>query len=393
MRTEIQQWHMETLSAYNQLMFDTLIYDYNISTDTLKEIEFENDEGMPCKPIRGYFAVKDKRKYWIEEQFLDKLPLRMGDSFEELKHKEDLVHRPLKPKTFRITPNKEYPVRQFIDNFLPFKHSNEKHWTLLKFISLAGFIGRVYCCISSFSEFGKSSVYDVLHYLTDKSPVFKPRSVPGVLCKINGVGNIVFDETHRCKKDIRDIIEEFALQIGGGKALYINGALKSSKTKMRYDCSLQSITFLYNNNSNYDDPLKDYFEFIFSNNVAIDSRFLKFKLDGKLTEEFSKDFDVPGLAEQYKMEYVKIAKQLFYLQELKKSNGYERRFVTKGKLNLKGRKLITFSEITWLVDMYSETQEEYDVWIDDLEQSIIGYKSMVTELRGVNPQLVEELVR
>ena len=100
------------------------------------------------------------------------------------------------------------------------------------------FISRLYICIASESEFGKSSVFDVIHYLTDKSPVFKPRSVPGVLNQINGSGNLVFDETHRCKKEVRDIIEEFALQIGGGKALYINGAMQAKNTKARYNPKL-----------------------------------------------------------------------------------------------------------------------------------------------------------
>jgi len=375
-----QLWMLDVLGSHNNKLYATLLYERELQSNNLKEVEFENTE-KEALIFRGYFANKNRRKYWIDEEILKHLPIRIGEQNQELVNKEDVVIRPLNPTPFKITPEKKYSTKELIDNFAPFKHSNPLMWTLAKILAMSGFVCRTYVCISSESAFGKSSIYDLIHFLTDSSPVFKPRSVPGVLNHINGNGNMVFDETHRCKKEVRDIIEEFALQIGGGKTTYINGAMKSGGTKSKYDCTLQSITFLFNNTTNYENPLKDYFEFIFSNNKAINDRFLKVKLDGVLTEEFNKEFDIEGTAEANKMTYINYAKTLLFLQHQKQTNSYERRFKTNSSLRFKGRRRMGFNEVSWLIDSYCDNQEQYDLLIKTFEQSIVGYDEMVADLK------------
>lgn len=361
-------------------MYSKLIHEHNLSSTTLKIIEFTDEQGYPLQPIEGFFAVKDRTKYWIDKDLISELPLKAGKDVQRLSYKEDIVLRPMNPAKFRILPEQKFNIRMMIDEFVSFEHTHPKDWQLLKFIALAGMVGRTYICVSSPSEFGKSSIFDVMHYLTDKCPVFKPRSIPGVLNHINSTGNLVFDETHECKKEVLNIIEEFALQIAGGKSIYINGALKSAKTRDRYNCCNQSITFLYNDVGNYKDPKKEYFEYIFSNNKAIDTRFLKVKLKGKLTEEFSKDFDIPQCARSNLVYYMNFLKTVEYLRELRTNNGYVRLRKHDTLLNIKGRRRMVYDEITWLMDMYSTSQEEYDELVSGLDTAITEYKVMVSEL-------------
>ena len=379
---------MEVLAVHSSNMFSQLIYDSDVLSTNKKVVDFGHQQG----PLKGFFAKKGRTKYWLDEVLINCLPLKPGKEFEELEYNENEVKRPTKPIPFKIIPEQRYDHREFIDQFVPFKHTNSDHWFIAKVISIMGFVGRVYVCISSPSEFGKSSIFDIMHYLTDKSPVFKPRSIPGVLNQITGNGNLVLDETHRCKKEVRDIIEEFALQIAGGKSVYINGALKSGQTKDRYECNLQSMVFLYNDVSNYNN-VKDYFEYIFSNNKAIDTRFLKVKLEGKLKEVFDSEFDIPQSAADNKMEYICIAKHLLWLQELKRKNGYVRRFEAKSKLNLRGRKLVQYAELTWLIDMYAKNQGDMNRWVKVLDGCIIGYTEMVDSIEDVKvDNIVEEEV-
>lgn len=380
---------MHVLGIHSTDLFSNLIYQSDVISDNLKEVEFDGG----YEAVRGYFARKNKIKYWLDEKLFDMLPIRLGDNNEEMINKEDVVIRPLNPIPFKITPKHTMDVRTLVDEFAPFEHSHPENWKLLKFIALMGFVSRTFVCVSSKSHFGKSSLFDLIHYLTDKSPVFKPRSVPGVLNQINEIGNMVFDETHRCKKEVRDIIEEFALQIGSGKSLYINGALKSTNTKPTYDCVLQSITFLYNNTDNYNNPEKDYFEFIFSNNKAIDDRFLKIKVDGILTENFTKDFDMPKVARENRMYYIQVAKELLYLQKQKLENKYQRKYVTHSTSNLKGRKLMIFNDITWMMDMYASSQDEYDEMVKLFDNCIFDYKEMVGFLNSEKTTIEEEEIK
>ena len=379
-----QIWYLDVLSTHANGLYSDLLYESDLQSSNLKEVEFEKmEDGLktPIQALRGYYANKNRKKYFLDGKLVDQLPIRVMDKNEELINKEDVVIRPLNPRQFKIIPEGMIEVRKLIDDFAPFEHNNPPEWTLLKMIAIASYISRTYICIATTSAFGKSSVFDLLHYLTDKSPVFKPRSIPGVLNHINGTGNMVFDETHRCKKDVRDIIEEFSLQIGGGKSLYINGALKSANTKSRYDCTLQSITFLYNLVTNYNDPTKEYFEFIFSNNKAVDDRFLKFRFDGILTEKFKKEFDIPGTAEENKMLYINYAKTLLFMQKVKQENKYSRRFnhhMYPQKMS--NRQRMSYENITWVIDFYSGSQKEYDDLVGFLNDSVYNYREMVAPL-------------
>jgi len=393
MNEEGRKFHNEVLNLYREEMYSSLIYEHNVVSDTLKEIEFEDSLGSKSSPIRGFFAKKDRHKYFLTEKIFKLLPIRVKDKNEELIHQENVIIKPLNPTPFKITPEKKFEAREFIDGFLPFEHSNPMHFLLMKMVSLVSCFGRTYICIASEPNFAKTSAFDVLDSLTDRSPVFKPRSVPGVLNHINGTGNIVFDEVHDCKKEIKEIMEEFALQIGGGKSTYINGALKSAKTKMKYSCTLQSITFLYNSTHNYGHKApKIYFDFIFSNNKAIDNRFLKIKFDGELTEKFDRNFNLKKEAVDNKGYYVKFAKQMLYYQELKQSNGYERRYNTTSELKLRGRRKNILDEITWLMDMYAKDQEEYDTLYYELEKCILSYREMINAIDGERLEVIEESV-
>ena len=388
-----QRMMLDVVATHANNLFSSLIYESNLSSSNLKEVEFEEntaDGRAPISPLRGYFARKDRRKYFLDGDYINSLPIRVGESTQELIDKEDVVIRPLAPTPFKITPEGKMLIRELIDSLAPFNHNNPPEWMLLKFIAIASYVARVYTCIATTSSFGKSSVFDLVHYLTDKSPVFKPRSVPGVLNQINGTGNMVFDETHRCKKDVRDIIEEFALQIGGGKSTYINGALKSGNTKERYDCTLQSITFLYNLVGNYQNPEKDYFEFIFSNNKAMSDRFLKFRFDGVLTEKWNKDFNIPKVAEDNKMFYINFAKTLLFMQKIKQENKVSRKWKHNTKHHMSGRQKLSYDNITWVIDMYCDSQEEYDDYIDFLNDSILDYKTMIAPLFNVDPVSISE---
>ena len=280
--------------------------------------------------------------------------------------------------------------REFVDSFIAFVHTHTSQWTLLKVLAITSQISKIFVCIASNPEFGKSSIFDILHGITDKCPVFKPRSVPGVLNKINSVGNIVFDDTLEAKKEVREIMEEFSLQIAGGKAVYLNGAMKSGKTKNRYNCQNQSITYCYNTIDCYENPAKNYFESFFENKKAIDTRFLKLKLNGKLTEDFSKDFDLKKCAETNKMLYVNIAKYLLWLQEEKMSNNLKHNYTVNTLLSLKGRHKNIYTQIADMLGLYCNNQQEFDKYIGVLDQSIIDYREMIND---IHPNISDGLVQ
>lgn len=399
MRTEIEKWHLSVIALHSANMFDNLIWPFNLTTETAKQFTFEDKAGEEPE-VKGYFAMKEvdgrKIRYFLEDDIINHLPVR-ANTTEEWLYKESarakaIVLHVMEYTPFRIRPENCYSgFHAFIDHLAPFEHTFPFQWTLNKMIAVMGLLGKTFTCLSSQAEFGKSCIYEILNEITQKSPVFQPRSIPGILAQITGNGNIVFDEVHKSNADVKRCMENFALQVGANKPVYINGAMKSSRTKAKYDVTWQSITFLYNTLDHYTDPDKEFFDNIFSNNPAIDSRFLKLRMDGVLTEKFDKDFNMVKVAEDNKMEYMKVAKHLLYLRDLKIQNQYVRRYnPSERKLMLQGRKRILFDEITWAVDMYAGSQEEFDQYYGLLEDCIIGYDRMVGRRSSLRADMVTE---
>jgi len=395
MRKEIQHWHSMVLATYQAIMFDSLIHPHNITTESAKTYEFEDEDEAPSRNpnhpkglFRGYMAMKDvdgkKTKYFLEESYYKDLPIRV-EQHDEVFYKDNarvksVVYLPTDITPFKIKPECCWTDNHdFIDTIAPFQHTQPDSWTLNKIIAVMTYVGKTFLCICSLSEYGKSSIYLIFDAVTKKCPVFQPRSVPGVLAQITGDGNMVFDEVHDAASEVKSCMENFSLQVAGNSPIYINGAMRSTNTKPKYDVSGQSITYLFNVYGNYRDPEKQFWDNIWANRKAMQSRFLQLKLDGKLLEEFDKDFDIPKVASDNKMYYVKIAKHLLYLKSLKLSNGYVRRYKNPVELELKGRHKIIYDEITWGIDLYSRTQDEYTKFVLLLNKAINDYKEMTGE--------------
>jgi len=386
-REESKKWHNSVLSQHQALMFETLIHKHNMITDTPKAYIFQDQDGLELDThLRGYLALKEmhgiKNKYFITEKNYSKLPIRINKT-EELYYKEgartkSVILRPTDVTPFNIKPQQtSWSNKTFIDNLAPFTHTQPLHWTLNKICAITSFTSKTFLGISSLSEFGKSSIYLILDAITQQCPVFQPRSVPGVLINITGTGNMIFDEVHEASSDVKNCMENFSLQVAGNTPVYINGAMKSKNTKPRYDVSQQSITYLYNIWTNYSEPEKQFWNNIWKNKLAMESRFLCLKFEGKLTEQFDKDFDIVGEAEKNKMAYIETAKQLLWMKQQRISNTYKRKYGQGYHQTLKGRHKIIYDELTWTIDQYSESQQEYNTLILELNKCITNYQSMI----------------
>ena len=333
MKEDNRKYHQQVLATHNSMMYSTLIHPHSIRSETLKQIELKDMNTQEPFLTKGFFAVKDRDKYWITTQFIDYLPLRVErNECDEYTHQDDVVLYPTNPKIFKINPEQCFDNTELLDHFMNFKHTNQITWDLIRIIGIALQIGRGYVCLCSNPSSGKTSVFDGLHSLTDKCPVFKPRSVPGVLHQITSTGNMVFDDVLEAKKEVREIMEEMNINIGGWRSVYINGALKSSQTKREYPVNNQSITYLFNRRQDYANPEKNYFDVMFENNKAIDDRFLKVKLDGNLEEDFRVDFNINQEADKNKMYYIKMAKHLLWLEQQKQQNNFKLKFKPMIKL-------------------------------------------------------------
>lgn len=402
---------MNVLSSHQALMFTELVYPFHIVTETPKSITFMDEEKNELEPMKGYFAIKDydgkKIKYFLDEPLFNLLPIKINHS-ETLLYKDNsrvdsIVTHPVNLEDekgnikkdgitpFRIRPERMFPdMHKFIDNIAPFEHSNIPFFTLNKVNAIMGYVGKTMTCICGPSDFGKTSMYEILHSITQKCPVFQPRSVPGVLAQITEDGNMTIDEMQKAEAEIIRLIENFTMQLGDGRPIYHNGALKSAITRNNYRIAEQSLSFTYNTWDYYMDPDTQFFDNIWANKTGMDSRLVKFKVEGHLLEKFDKEFDIVAEAQKNKMMYMNIAKQLLWLKQIRLSNGYKRKYEVPFIIKLNERKRSTLSEITWLLDMYCDSKKEYEDYIGLIEKSMLNYAQMVGKTLSYNDIAVEK---
>lgn len=397
MNDDVKRWHKDVLMEHNTMLFKSLLSQHNISSKK-KEVlmlPLGVTDKDKAKTHIGYFAVKGDEKYFITPKQYKELPLQINE-ISELKYREDVVVLPIRPNGFRVMPNHTFEFRDMVDDYMSFRNSNPDAYTLCKIIVFMLQIGRGYVCISSNKGFGKSFLFVNMDFLTNMCNVCdEVRSGPMVLQQINETGNIVFDDLVGVTKEVRDTMERVQRAFAGGKSKYRNGALKSAWTKDIYNGPLQSITSIYNNINHYDHPEKYYFDVMFENNIAMDDRFLKFKFEGVLEEEFSNDFNMFKVAEENRDYYINIAKEIMYLQQYKLSNEYKRKWVTNSVLTFNERKRAVYDELCWGIDNYCKSQEEYDKFVSLLDQAIIDYRDMVSSyglVSTVHKNIEEEVV-
>lgn len=364
-------YHYNVLKAFNSYLFDTLLYDFHIISDTVQEIQVK--EGL----AQGFFAKKNRQLYLLDKEVIipdNQLPIRIKEYTEEVDGKK-VFYKVTKFNSFRITPTKTHTFKELVDNLAAFKHSNPEDFKLFKIICLASYCSRTFTRISTNPAFGKDSIKGILNQLTDKVRVIKPRSVPGVLKELTPDGEIVLNESSGMKKEIRDLIQDIVLHLADGSVTYINGALRSQShhTKDKYDVHMLSITAMYNGLTDYTSN-EEFFDYQFANNTAIKDRLLPIRLSGILEEQFDNNFDYQTLMKENLPVLVSLIKNIEYY----KTNWQkEQKPFVNPISNLKGRHKHTLLTLFSFINLYSESQEEHNKYCKLLLTRIQDYKNMV----------------
>ena len=360
-------FNYSTLGKFRQEMYESLLYKHHLSIETPKLVEFKGDE---YEAMQGYLFVKDNKKYLLKKEDEDgkdnfeKLPVRVL-RIQTCNAKNNDVLNVLAAnqcfRSFRITPEKVFPFQELVD-IDGIIHQDMQEWTLWKIICWAARLSRIAIRFSAIKRFGKTSYIDILNFLLDKAQVInRPRTVPGICRYINPDGLIAMDEMGQLPADIRHEIQSMLFQLGSFSNYLTLGSAGSSayKTKSKYDIQNLSCIVLYNRIEDYEKK-EHFFDFMFSNNSAINDRFLPLRpsdtvLDMdqftggstiELTEEHKKLFmAIMKTAEYYNQNWIKLI-----------DNAKVDDMITQ--LKVEGRHQISFRNILCFIQMYADKDEE-----------------------------------
>ena len=372
--------HYDFLSKFKHIFYKDLLTEEHVASGLIElpKLSYENED--ETGKFWGWILEKNGEKFLLsyrdnqnnERNINNMLPLIPRDCIK-VSSKGTVYKWINRPIVMKIRPVNTMTFKEFVDKLSGLKHSNEKHKKLFWFMGLAQMFDRANFRVSTPAGFGKDSVVDILGSLIGGSATLENPT----LAKLEFMTSykwLAVNEVVGISPGEWRMIEQFLLATGAHKSEVTKHSRASDKTKEILKVMHFSLSLMYNDIDHYPEPEK-YFDFVTKG--AVKDRFPAFRLYGTYQEDFNsiQGINANTFVETHKEEYLQLIRQYYYtkgnLHSLK--HGYNTRRLNK----MSERWQTNVGRLLNMIDMYCDTQEEFDEWIEVINDSILDYKSML----------------
>lgn len=376
--------HYDAISEFKAQYFkDVLGLEHlnpaEIKIDKLSYIDSGSDSDVN---FWGYTLEKNGVKYLLPSKDSFGSNLNISSFFPIVaKHKVKVAHKGIvyqfinKRVSAKIQPQKKMSFKQFVDTLCEFRHSHPQQRTLSVFIGLASMLDRCNVRICSPPGFGKDSVLETMKALFgDACSVLSP-TLPKLEYRASYKW-LVINEVIDIKIDFWRNIEQFLLEAGDFKTEITKSSRAFGNVGEVIDISKLSISLFYNDIDCYKTRKDEnnYIDFIAKK--AVLDRFVALRLRGKMTEDFNvkTDDDIKSLVASNLEFYKNLIHTFSYYQENMISEVHN--YSVTGLAKMPPRWALSMTKILRVVDLYCDSQEEFNQWVEVINLSLHDYKEM-----------------
>jgi len=375
--------HYDLISQFKKAFYKNLLSPEHVISGEKRMNKFSYPDGGEDEEVNfwGYILEKEGSKYLLpskdkNDKFINLntiLPV-LATNTTRVSYQGQVYHLIEKPITAKFKTLKQYSFRILVDKFSSLKHSNPTHHKLLWFIGLSQMMDRANARISTPPGFGKDSVVDILGNLIGKSATI----VSPTLAKLEFMTSfkwLAVNEVVDITKTNWRPIEQFLLDAGAFKPeIAKHSRAVSSGVKEMLDISEFSLSLLYNDIDNYTKKT-DYFDFIAKD--AVKDRFPAFRLFGTFEEDFNEIKNIN--VEQYVKNHWNEYKDLIYTFTYFKKHLFKElhHYTTKAFDDYPERWKTNIGKVLRIIDLYCESQSEFDSWVGNLKASMSDYTEML----------------
>lgn len=334
----------------------------------------------------GYVFEKDGVKYLLSSKrknrdtqiieninIKDILPFKPSD-VQKVAYKSQVYYLVNKPITARFKSEKKMSFRDLVDYFCLLNHTNPKHRKLMIFLAMASMLDRMYFRLSSPPGSGKDNIVDTFGALVGGCSAITQPTLAKLEFRTTYKWLVVNEVVDIGKAEWR-LIEQFLLDAAAHKPSIEKHSRAQDKSKEMMDISSFSLSLFYNDITMY--PEVDKYIDVVTKKAVLD-RFPAFRVYGKFTEDFNsiRTIDVKKLV----LENMNVYKDIIYTFTYYKNNlNTELHYYKLDKLrkNDNSRWLTSMGRLLKIVDLYCESQEEFDSWVQVINESTKDYEAMV----------------
>ena len=335
------------------------------------------------------FLEKGGKKYIMPAAYVKSMPLNPKETFEcYLKESDKTIYRFVTvPISVKLSPEKFMSLKDLVTVFNPVKHSDERTWQFLKLQAIASkYKGGKYRLCSP-PSCGKNSSDTILHLLFNNNVrVAKP-----TLAKLETLfyyhQKVLPDEmTSLTAANVREV-EPFFLTLADESPTFTKHSMANKHDMNEVDVSQSSCVFTYNDPGSIN-PGSKFFDDIWQNIAAFNSRYPALFLGGEVVSEMPKlsAAQAKKIMDECFDGLRKVAKTIAYYVEFLGDglHGWDR-----GGLRMSGRHKANFECVVDALDVVSDSQEEFDEWVDWVNGRVEAYRVLV----GGRVPVVEEAVK
>lgn len=336
---------------------------------------------------------KDGERYLFPILYEDRLPAVITDSIEcQLKPSEKTVYKYIKQVTTKNIPQSDEgeTFKQFIDQFNDMDVSDLKTWTFLKILTIACKSGSIFIALCGPPSMGKNANFTLLGLIL---PGIHRVGTPSAarlydeLCK-NDV--LVVDEITNSETDDLRGIEKYILPMTDGDPNFTKPKMPKGKQPRELDMTKKSLIFTYNRVQDVN-KRRIWIDYRWGTPDAMSSRFPQLLLSNEMLGKrpvFTIGSLNKTLADNDEV-MKKIAKQASYWTQNmhKHMHNYNRDLIK----DLSTRHYSCISPLIDAIDVYSESQEEFNTWMKFILNSMENYQRMLKgdEVLSVNVEVVK----
>lgn len=367
-----RQYYKDVLS-FEHLVDGEIKIDKVSFPDGAKDEEF-NFWGYQLEKGGIKYLMPSKDTAGMELKLIDLFPIIPKD-VQKVAYRGVVYQLIRRPVSVKFRPEKKMSFKELVNALNDLEHNNVEHRKLLVFIGLASLIERANFRIASPAGFGKDSVVDVFGNLLGGCLTVENPTIAKLefltFAKWLAVNEIVDIQ----KTEWRNI-EQFLLSAGAHKPeITKHSRATSNGVKEILDISKFSLSLMYNDIDHYPEP--DKYVDVITKKAVLD-RFPAFRLYGTLTEDFNKvkTIDVKQFVTEHLEEYKALVYTYNYykdniMKELKRFNA------DKLRQDIPHRWLINIGRLLKIIDLYCDTQEEFDYWINIINEVLNDYEVML----------------
>lgn len=378
--------HNEVITNFKEQFFTgVLTTDHLIPKEiTINKIKYTNGTVDDEYNFWGYELVKDNVHYLLpsekDRDVLEELPIKINPDHLVKASSSGQVYFIIEEyQTVRFKGVRSRSYKEFIDSIadgLP--STNPKHRKLFLMMCLAQLMGRAYFRVATNKGFGKDSTVDLLGELfssamTIETPTRAKLELLILVTNLLAI-NEVMSVTSR--KEL-ELIEGFVQQAAAHKMSITKHSRASSGTKEVLPANKFSLSLFYNDLPHYSRRKQEkYLDFSFAEQTL--DRLPAFRLWGRFTADFNELSQLRSLEDFVKEHFDEFKQWIYDFTYYKENKQRElKRWQVNGLRKMAQRWERSVSSLLQQLDMYCDTQEEFDEWIQVVNRAMQDYEDML----------------